>query len=107
MKRIYTDANLFQVGLLRSVLEEHGVACMVKNEMLSGGVGELPAQECWPELWILDDTRTDAALALVEDALSAESSTTEPWQCPACQEIIEPPFSQCWQCAATTTQFKA
>ena len=66
MKRIYVAADPLFVGFLRSKLEEHGIACFVKNHFLSGAMGEIPPVECWPELWILDDADERCALALID-----------------------------------------
>ena len=85
-------------GYLRSVLEEQGIACLVKNEYLIGGVGELPPTECWPEVWVVDDRQEASARAIVEEMREAGSSD-DGWRCPACGEWIEPGFGACWRCA--------
>jgi hypothetical protein len=66
MKRIYVAADPLFVGFLRTMLEEHGIACIVKNDFLSGGLGEAPPLSCWPELWILDDADESRARYLIE-----------------------------------------
>jgi hypothetical protein len=66
MKRIYVAADPLFVGFLRSKLEEHGIACFVKNHFLSGAIGEIPPVECWPELWIVADADEARARELLE-----------------------------------------
>ena len=69
MKRVYSSDDFLMVGALRSdrqVLEDHHVACVIKNEHLIGGAGELPPTECWPELWIAEDALLDKAMGLVQ-----------------------------------------
>ena len=55
MKRVFTSHDPMLAGYLRAVLEEHGIGCIVKNEYLLGGAGELPPSECWPEVWVVED----------------------------------------------------
>ena len=50
MKRIYSEPNPIFIHQIKDLLEEKGIAAIIKNEFLSGGVGELPPTEVWPEL---------------------------------------------------------
>jgi Putative prokaryotic signal transducing protein len=78
----------------RNVLEAHGIMAVVRNELLSSAMGELPPAECQTELWV--------PLADAERALAALNAVPEgkPWRCAACGEEIEPQFTQCWRCGA-------
>ena len=98
MKRVFSSHDPMLVGYLRAVLEEHGIGCIVKNEYLLGGVGELPPTECWPELWVVEDGDETRAGALIHDAQPG-GATGESWQCSGCGEWIEPEFGACWRCA--------
>ncbi|MCY4451801.1 MAG: DUF2007 domain-containing protein [Immundisolibacterales bacterium] len=98
MKRVFCSHDPMLAGYLRSVLEEHGIACLVKNEFLIGGGGELPPTECWPEVWVVDDGQEARARAIVEEVRQSGSSD-EGWRCPVCAEWIEPGFGACWRCA--------
>jgi len=77
----------------RNVLEAEGIRAVVKNELLSSAMGELPPAECQAELWVrsADAERAEAVLnrAPDDDAL---------WRCPSCGEPCEPQFTQCWRC---------
>jgi len=86
------------IGFLRSVLEEHGITCLVKNELLLGASGEIPPNECWPELWVVEDRELSAAERVVARALRAAPGA-ECWACPRCDEPLEPQFTECWRCA--------
>lgn len=86
-------------GYLGSLLEEGGIASFVKNEYLQGGVGELPPNECWPELWVVEDGDEERAKGIIEDALRP-GADDGPWRCADCGEWIEPEFGACWRCAA-------
>ena len=102
MKRVFTSHDPILAGYLRAVLVEHGIGCIVKNEYLLGGAGELPPSECWPEVWVVEDGDEARARALVEEARPAEGAgeaAASGWRCPACGEWIEPEFGACWRCA--------
>jgi hypothetical protein len=96
VKRLYGSDDRMLVGHLREVLEAQGIACVVRNEFLGGGAGELPPNECWPELWVVEDADWTRARALVDAQLLP--AATEPWTCPACGETVEGQFAQCWNC---------
>jgi len=42
LKRIYSSHNLVAVHHARNVLEAEGIRAVVKNEILSSAMGELP-----------------------------------------------------------------
>ena len=103
MQRIHTSSDIILIGQLEQILSSNGIATLVKNQHLFGAIGELPEFECWPELWVTRDTDEARARELVQAfmAESAEASADEQtgtWQCPGCNEVIEPPFYSCWNC---------
>ncbi|MEM7407026.1 MAG: DUF2007 domain-containing protein [Pseudomonadota bacterium] len=102
MKRVFASADGLLVGHVNAVLQAEGIQTLVKNEHLSGAVGELPAVECWPEVWVVDPddhARADYLTGqLVAAAEQAEAAPAEPWQCSVCGELIEPQFTDCWRC---------
>ncbi|MGH8471230.1 MAG: DUF2007 domain-containing protein, partial [Gammaproteobacteria bacterium] len=98
MKRVYCSEDRLLVGFLKGVLDGHRIDCLVKNEYLIGGIGELPPGACWPELWVIEESDLPQARTLIASVLKGGSST-EPWCCTVCGEWIEPQFAECWQCA--------
>jgi len=98
MERVYCSEDRLLVGFLKGVLDGHRIGCLVKNEYLIGGIGELPPDACWPELWVIEESDLPQARTLIASVLKGGSGT-EPWRCPACGEWIEPQFAECWQCA--------
>lgn len=98
MKKVLTVSDTIQAGYWRARLEERGIQCMVKNDYLGGGIGELPVNECWPELWVLDPRDEQLAKSIINE--TRDSPAGENWRCSVCQEILEPQFTQCWQCGA-------
>lgn len=97
MQKVYTCDNLMYAGLVKSRLEENGIACLMKNESLTGGIGELPPIECWPEVWITDDDDRAMAERIVQSMTGENGGETTPWQC-ECGEHIEGQFTGCWHC---------
>ena len=100
MQRVFTDSNTVLAGLVRSVLEAAGIHCVVRNQYLSGALGDLPVNECWPQVWVLSDDHAPRALRLIAQALPRDGANGECWHCPDCGEQLEPQFGQCWQCGA-------
>ena len=99
MYKIYSSPNSLMVAHLKNLLESHGIPVRINNAYLSGGAGELPLNECWPELWVTDDSQRQAAQAVVQAALNEEHHAAS-WRCPGCGEIIEGQFTACWRCGA-------
>lgn len=97
MKRIATAESLAEIGHLRNVLEQQGIACFIRNEQLSGALGEVPFLECLPELWVLDDGDTSRAEVLLAE-LRREVTDASSWHCPNCSEVNEAQFAACWNC---------
>ena len=102
MKRLTTHDSLAYVGLLKNVLEQSGIACVIRNDLLSGGVGEIPFLECLPELWVLEDKDLARAATLLKN-FEEPSGRTAQWCCAGCGERNEGQFAVCWQCGAADT----
>ena len=101
MRKVYTSHNSAIVGHARQVLENHSITCVVRNDFLLGGAGELPVNETWPELWVIDDRNFDRARALVEEIVAAAHDSGPPWRCTSCGEPMEGQFTDCWNCGAS------
>ena len=99
MKRVYSSFNLAAVHHARNVLETEGIRAVVKNEILSSAMGELPPAECQAELWVLA-LHAERALRILRFERWTEGA---PWHCAACEESQEPQFTQCWRCGAYRT----
>jgi len=94
LKRIYSSFNLAAVHHAKNVLESEGIRAVVKNEMLSSAMGELPPAECQAQLWV------DAADARRAQEILAQQTVSGPdWVC-GCGEKLGPQFTQCWRCGA-------
>jgi hypothetical protein len=101
LKRVFSSYSLAAAHHTRNLLEVEGIHSVVRNEMLSSAMGELPPAECQIEVWVLRPEDAERAEAVLKKQFTAQSG--EPWRCPACAEDREPQFTQCWRCGAYRT----
>lgn len=98
-RKLHTADSLVSVVHLRNILESHGIACYVRNQFLYGALGEIPAFECWPQLWVVHGRDWLQARALLDEFLAQPEPAAEgPWRCPRCAESVESQFARCWNC---------
>jgi hypothetical protein len=98
MKRVYTAKDPLMIGHLKNVLITFGIECITRNVYLSSAAGELPPIECWPELWVVDDTRQAEATTILKKTLAPLKPVKRSWRCDGCGEEVEGQFSECWNC---------
>ncbi len=101
MKKIYTSPERLIIFHFKNVLESYHIDCVVKNEYLAGAAGEIPPNECWPELWVKNDDKYDKALKILDKNRFSTPSTAPDWTCTRCGEKLEGQFTACWQCGET------
>ena len=99
MKLLTSADNLLVATLWQRVLDSAGIRCEIRNRYLAAGVGELPADQVAPQLWLRDDRDAARATALLDELRSAP--TLPAWTCSGCGERVEGQFFQCWRCGAT------
>lgn len=98
MRKIHTAESLIQIAHLRNVLQAAGISCQIRNDRLMGIVGEIPFVDCWPELWVDNESDILRARGLIDLELKSPPSASN-WTCPSCGETLEGQFSECWRCA--------
>jgi hypothetical protein len=99
LRKVCSAESIIEIAHLRNLLESAGIACVVRNERLSGALGELPLFDCWPELWVVRNGDQLRARGLVDCALRRPGVRGPDWQCPRCGELVEAQFDECWQCS--------
>ncbi len=99
MKGVWFGGSLPDTAHFKNVLEHAGVACLIKNRDLGGGLGDLPVFDCAPELWVLHDEHVDRARALLRDSVRPAARGAS-WRCSACGEDNEAQFAACWSCGS-------
>jgi len=87
-----------QAGLLKEILAQEGIECILRNDQLSSALGEIPFTECYPELWVVDDETFPRARTFLKSWLKSDLAISDPWLCPVCGEQIEGQFGACWSC---------
>jgi hypothetical protein len=94
VKRVFSSFNLQIVHHAKNLLAAEGIRAVVRNEILSSAMGELPPAECQAELWV---SASDAQRA--EEILLRKDSPEPGWVC-GCGESLGGQFTQCWSCGA-------
>jgi Putative prokaryotic signal transducing protein len=90
--------NLMIATLWRDMLQAAGIACEVRNRYLAGAIGELPADQVAPQIWVHDERDETYAQALLREW--RRPGTLAAWNCFRCGEHVEGQFYQCWNCEA-------
>jgi len=80
-----------------NLLAQARIPCELHNQYLQGALGEIPVDQCGPEVWIEHERDLEAARALIHEGAPAGAP---PWHCAGCGERLEPQFTVCWQCGA-------
>jgi hypothetical protein len=101
MKRVFRAASLIQVAHARNVLLAAGIPSELRNQYLSGALGDLPMLETWPQLFV-EDSDEQAALRALARAVTAPIGAS--WTCEHCGELLEPQFTSCWRCGSSPAQ---
>lgn len=97
MHRLLRAPDLATAQIWADLLCEAGYPATVERRHLSSLAGELPPDQCRPEIWLRHAEHAHAARQLL-DAL--ERLPQRRWRCPSCGEPVEGGFEQCWNCGA-------
>jgi hypothetical protein len=100
MKKLHTFSpwERSQAVLLKEILKGEGIDCLLKNDQLLAGMGEIPFTECYPELWLIDDEVYPRARLFLDNWLKNEPAGDGDWVCPNCKEKLDEQFGACWSC---------
>jgi hypothetical protein len=96
MRRLAQAPNLAIATLWVHLLREDGVGASVQREYLGAAAGQLPPDQCLPEVWIEDDRQFELAERLLYELRHRPQRR---WLC-RCGELVEGGFEQCWRCGA-------
>jgi uncharacterized protein YlaI len=97
MRRLTTAPNLALAVLWADMLRHGGIETSVQRAFASSIAGEIPPDQALPEIWIEDAEQFEAARRLLHELRHPPSRH---WVCRGCQERIDGPFEQCWNCGA-------
>ena len=96
MQRLTQAPNLAIATLWADVLKSEGIVTALQRTFLTGGAGELPPDQCLPEIWIMEPEQEKRAREVLHDL---QNSPQRRWHC-GCGELVEGGFEQCWKCGA-------
>ena len=94
MRRLAQAPNIAIAALWADTLQQAGFSATVQRYFLSGIAGELPPDQCLPEVWLTHDHEEPRAKALLD---GLQNLPQRRGVC-ACGELVEGGFEQCWQC---------
>ena len=96
MPRLTQAPNLAIATLWADALSHEGITASVQRQFLGGVAGELPPDQCLPEVWISHQEQETRARAVLHDLQHVPQRR---WFC-VCGELVEGGFEQCWHCLA-------
>ena len=94
MRRLRQAPNIAIAALWVDMLRQAGISASLQRQFLSSAAGELPPDQCLPEVWIVDDEQLEEARRVLEQFLHVPQRR---WSC-SCGELVEGGFESCWNC---------
>jgi len=94
MRRLTTAPNLAIATLWSDMVRQAGFDASVQRAYASSIAGELPPDQCLPEVWVDDHEHAAAGTLLAQ----LRNAPHRHWVCPSCRERVDGPFEQCWSC---------
>ena len=94
MLRLARAPNIAIAALWADALQQAGFSASVQRYFLGGLAGELPPDQCFPEVWLTHDDEKPAAEKMLDQL---QNMPQRRWVC-VCGETVEGGFEQCWQC---------
>ena len=94
MRRLTRAPNIAIAALWVDMLRQAGIDASMQRYFLGAAAGELPPDQCLPEIWLLHDEQEPAARRLLADLQHVPQRR---WRC-ACGEDVEGGFESCWRC---------
>src|SRR5262249_21714615 len=106
MKEVFVHHDPTVVGLKKSILDEAGIDCFIRNENTSaslgaGALGLVQSPVFYPGFCIVDEQRYDQAMALLQTPPEVPPLTGADWRCPKCGESVPANFETCWNCGSS------
>jgi hypothetical protein len=94
MLRIARAPNIAIATLWVDALQQAGVAASVQRYFLGSVAGELPPDQCLPEVWVTHAADEARAKGLLDRLQNLPQNC---WLC-SCGETVEGGFEACWNC---------
>lgn len=97
MLRLIHAPNAAIARVWAGLLCEAGYPATVERLHLTSIAGEIPPDQCLPEIWLRHAEHEAAARKLLEQLARLPQRR---WVCPGCGELVEGGFEQCWSCGS-------
>jgi hypothetical protein len=94
MRRLTRAPNIAIAALWVDALLDAGIQASTQRYFLGSVAGELPPDQCLPEVWITDDSQEGVAKELLH---ALQNVPQRRWTC-ECGELVEGGFEACWSC---------
>ena len=104
MKRVYTADNRALAWHIKNVLQSNSIESEVRNDTLHSAQGGIPVNDCYPEVWILNEADESLATQLIEEQNKPEQHEQKAeWKCSNCGEQNFGQFEICWNCQSESS----
>ena len=104
LTRIFTGRDSLQAHHVCALIKAAGIDATVLGDALNLARSEVPNTEHnLPTIYVKAED-AEVAAAIIEEwnnnnaHTDPDSPDNQPWDCPSCQESIEPQFTECWNC---------
>jgi hypothetical protein len=94
MLRLTQAPNIAIAALWVDTVRQAGIEASMQRYFLGAAAGELPPDQCLPEIWLVHDEQEAQARALLRDLQHLPQRN---WLC-VCGERVEGGFESCWRC---------
>lgn len=96
---IFRASTVMEAQMVRDALESEGIPSTLRNEQLTGLIGEIPFQVAWPEVWLVDGADWEDAVGVVgEYEERRKTAVVGEILCVRCGEMSPGNFELCWKC---------
>jgi hypothetical protein len=95
MKLLYSTSDIRGIGVVRSALDDAGIAYEIQNDTIP-----YPGAIFYPEIWVVEDNEFARARELRDAVTRLPAEPQSSWTCPSCGEQLEGQFGSCWKCGA-------
>lgn len=97
MFRLTRAPNTAIAQIWADLLCEAGYPATVERQHLTSIAGQVPPDQCLPEIWLRHPEHEAAARHLLHQLAHLPQRR---WRCAHCGELVEGGFEQCWACGA-------
>jgi hypothetical protein len=94
--RLTQAPNIAIAALWVDALKHAGIDASMQRYFLGAAAGELPPDQCLPEVWLVNDEQEAQAREVLRDLTQVPQRR---WVC-VCGELVEGGFEACWNCGA-------